>query len=75
MIISFILTTLMLDSWVILKGEIRCWSLSGIRGLREVPLPRVVLKKMNDPLNKIGSWNTWIQFQDLEINHQYIEVL
>ena len=32
-IISFILMTLMFDSGVILKGEIRCWSLSGIKGL------------------------------------------
>ena len=32
-IISFILMTLMFDSWVILKGEIRCWSLSRIKGL------------------------------------------
>ena len=27
MTISFILMTLMFDSWMILKGEIRCWSL------------------------------------------------
>ena len=32
-IISFILMTLMFDSGVILKGEIRCLSLSGIKGL------------------------------------------
>ena len=32
-IISFILTTLMCDSGVILLGEIRCWSLSGFKGL------------------------------------------
>ena len=32
-IISFILMTLMLDSGMILKGEIRCWSLLGIKGL------------------------------------------
>ena len=30
MIISFILMTLLFVPWVILKGEIRCWSLSGI---------------------------------------------
>ena len=35
-IISFILITLMFDSGVILKGEIRCWSLSGIKGLSEL---------------------------------------
>ena len=33
MIISFILVTLMYDSEVILQGEIRCWSLSGFKGL------------------------------------------
>ena len=27
--------TLKFDSWVILKGEIRCWTRSGIKGLRE----------------------------------------
>ena len=32
-IISFILMTLMFDSGVILKGEIRCSSPSGIKGL------------------------------------------
>ena len=32
-IISFILMTLMFDSGVILKGEIRCKSPSGIKGL------------------------------------------
>ena len=32
-IISFILMTLMFNSGVILKGEIRCWSLSEIKGL------------------------------------------
>ena len=35
-IISFILVTLMFDSGVILKGEIRCWSLSGIKVLLTV---------------------------------------
>ena len=34
-IIAFILITLMFDSGVILKGEIRCKSLSGIKGLKE----------------------------------------
>ena len=34
MIIYFILMTSMCDSVVILKGEIRCWSLLGVRGLR-----------------------------------------
>ena len=34
-IISFILMTLMFDSGVILKGEFRCWSLSGIKGLKK----------------------------------------
>ena len=33
-IISFILMTLMLDSWMILKGEIKCQSLLGIKGLK-----------------------------------------
>ena len=33
MIISFILMTLMFDLWVILWGEIRCWSLLGVKGL------------------------------------------
>ena len=32
-IISFILMTSMFDSGVILKGEIRCWSLLGVKGL------------------------------------------
>ena len=31
MIISFILTTLMFDSVVILWGEIKCWSLLGVK--------------------------------------------
>ena len=34
-IISCILITLMFDSGVMLKGEIRCKSLSGIKGLKE----------------------------------------
>ena len=33
MIISFILLTLMFDSGVIMKGEIRCQSLMGVKGL------------------------------------------
>ena len=33
MIISFILVTLMYDSAVLLKGEIRCWSLLGAKRL------------------------------------------
>ena len=32
-IISFILMTIMFDSGMILKGEIRCWSLLGIKVL------------------------------------------
>ena len=32
-IISFILMTLTCDSGVILRGEIRCWSLLGFKGL------------------------------------------
>ena len=32
MIISFILMTLMFDSVVILWGEIKCWSLLGVKG-------------------------------------------
>ena len=32
-IISFILITLMCDSEVILQGEIRCWSLLGVKRL------------------------------------------
>ena len=35
MIIFFILTTLMCDSGVILKGEIRCSSLFGLKGLND----------------------------------------
>ena len=34
-IIAFILIKLMSDSGVILKGEIKGWSLSGIKGLKE----------------------------------------
>ena len=34
-IIAFILITLMFNSGVILKGGIRCKSLSGIKGLKE----------------------------------------
>ena len=33
-IISFILMILKCESGVILLGEIRCWSLSGVKGLR-----------------------------------------
>ena len=33
MIIFFFLVTLMFDSGVILSGEIRCWSLLGVKGL------------------------------------------
>ena len=47
-IISFILMTLMFDSGVILKGEIRCLSLSGIKGLNNTRCfqsPKVILKK------------------------------
>ena len=33
-IISFVLMTLLYDSGMILLGEIRCWSLLGIKGLR-----------------------------------------
>ena len=34
-IISFILITLMCDSGVILLGEIRCWSLLGVKRFRK----------------------------------------
>ena len=33
-IISFILVTCMFDESVILLGEIRCWSLLGLKGLK-----------------------------------------
>ena len=36
MIISFILMTLLCDAVVILLGEIRCKSLSGVKGLRKL---------------------------------------
>ena len=35
-IISFVLVTLMFDSGGILLGEIRCWSLLGVKGLIEI---------------------------------------
>ena len=34
-IISFILTTVIIDPRVVMKGEIRCPSLSGVKGLNE----------------------------------------
>ena len=34
-IISFILTTVIIDPRVVMKGEIRCSSLSGVKGLNE----------------------------------------
>ena len=43
LIISIILMTLMFDSGVILKGEIRCWSLSGVKGLRNTGVSRVIV--------------------------------
>ena len=34
-IISFILTTVIIDPRVVMKGEIRCPSLAGVKGLNE----------------------------------------
>ena len=34
-IISFILTTIIIDPRVVMKGEIRCLLLSGVKGLNE----------------------------------------
>ena len=40
-IISLILVTLMFDSRVMLQGEIRSWSLVGVKGLKIIPESRI----------------------------------
>ena len=71
-IISFILMTLMFDSWVRLKGEIRCWSLLGIKGLtKKSKRPRLKFNlafwvSTNQPSNN------WAEKKERNKNNKFI---
>ena len=49
-IISFILVTLMCDSRMILLGEIRCKSLLGVNGLRDIKRSKLKMKLVDGVL-------------------------
>ena len=49
-IISFILFTLMFDPGVILLGEIRCKSLLGVNGLRDIKRSKLKMKLVDGVL-------------------------
>ena len=68
-IISFVLMTLMCDSQVILKGEIRCWSLLRFKGLRTVQWGTLSIADVDPKL--------WIFFLDLmcAVKHLLVYVL
>ena len=61
-IISFVLMTLMCDSQVILKGEIRCWSLLRFKGLRTVQWGTLSIADVDPKL--------WIFFSRPDVHSQ-----
>ena len=68
-IISFVLMTLMCDSQVKLKGEIRCWSLLRFKGLRTVQWGTLSIEDVDPKL--------WIFFLDLmcTVKHLHVYIL